>query len=304
MSHAFHKLHRSWLHQQAMLDTLTKLFIVGCGKSGTTWLVNTLNGHEHVVVRGEGCFAYQLAPAMQQAFAHFNKHQTSYKKDPASILQNHDMVFLCRTAIDALLAHYVQASQRDLMTLRVIGDKTPQHAVNLELLAQIYPEGKFIHIIRDPRDAAVSGWFHQGESSGKTMDQFAEHFITQVWPLHVGNAKQTGAKLGPASYLELRYEDLHGHEAGHVKTMLEFIGVDAGLGQVQRCVEAGSFKKLSGGRDRGSESRNAFYRKGVIGDWVNHLSPEVAQKSCAAVASLMEACGYDPDCRVLSRAAA
>jgi LPS sulfotransferase NodH len=296
MNANFDKLHRHWRHRQDMVWTLTKAFVLGCGKSGTTWLVNLLNGHEQVAIRGEGCFAYQLVPLMQQAFGGFNKHQTKYRKDPASVLQPLDQLMLCRTAVDALLAHYLEAADKDVTKLRVIGDKTPQHAVTLELLAQVYPDARYIHIVRDPRDVAVSGWFHQGHSSGKSFEAFVEHFITTVWPLHVGGVRKAAPGLGER-LLELRYDDLHADPSRQVQRMLAHLGVDSLPAATARCIDSGRFERLSGGRERGSEDRGNFYRKGVVGDWVHHLPRDLAQRCCDRVADLMNSYGYNPDCR-------
>ena len=94
MSESFEKLYKQWHYQQDLLGTLTKAFVIGCGKSGTTWMVNLLNGHEQVVIRGEGCFTYQLFPALQQAMGHFNNHQKQYDKSPCTHLQPLDQLMI------------------------------------------------------------------------------------------------------------------------------------------------------------------------------------------------------------------
>ncbi len=296
MPKTFEKFYKNWRHQQDMLWTLTKAFILGCGKSGTTWMMNLLNGHHQIAIRGEGCFTYQLAPVLQQAFQHFNKHQQQYEKSPCTHLQQMDQAFITRTAIDALLAHYVQDAKCDLTQLSVIGDKTPQHAVALEALSQLYPEARFIHIVRDPRDVAVSAWFHQGRGGERTFEQFITYFMNTVWPLHVGNAKKTSTKLGDR-YFEVRYEDLHQHEFQIVKRLLDFLGVDTSDTAVQSCIQNGSFQKNANGRSRGQEDTNAFLRKGIAGDWVNHIPYELAQSCCDQIADLMTAFDYSPSCK-------
>jgi hypothetical protein len=64
---------------------------------------------------------------------------------------------------------------------------------------------------------------------------------------------------------------------------------------VQSCIQSGSFEKLSGGRKRGQTDSKSFYRSGTVGDWRNHLDPELARRCCFAVKDLMEHFGYAID---------
>jgi hypothetical protein len=83
-------------------------------------------------------------------------------------------------------------------------------------------------------------------------------------------------------------------EAHQVGRCLQFLEVDACPAAVETCIQAGSFKDRSGGRERGQEDPKNFYRRGIAGDWPNHLTPEQAATFCAPVAPLMRSCGYDP----------
>ncbi len=42
-------------------------FVVGCQKSGTTWLEKILDNHPEMICRGEAVFGNVLAPALNQA---------------------------------------------------------------------------------------------------------------------------------------------------------------------------------------------------------------------------------------------
>jgi hypothetical protein len=80
------------------------------------------------------------------------------------------------------------------------GDKTPLYCMELDTIRKILPEARFIHIIRDGRDAALSlrrMWF----SPGWEIETQAEY-----WRGCILAARRAG--LGHKDYMEVRYEDL------------------------------------------------------------------------------------------------
>jgi hypothetical protein len=292
----FPSAYNQWLSGLEQVRRLEKLFIVGCGRSGTTWLMNTLNGHDEIVVSGEGRFFYQLEPLLIQAFAAFNKAQPDLDNThEATLLRDADVWLILRTIIDSQLARYI-AANRVKPRLKIVGDKTPIHTLAMAKLAALYPQARFIQIIRDPRDMATSQWVRFAKNhDARGVEVYTETQITTTWVTHVQAARQAGALLGNARYAEVRYEDLQENESAELGRLLRFLGVDDSAAQIALCSEAGSFKKHAGGRKRGEELAGAFYRKGVVGDWVNHLPADVVLRSCRKIASLMRSCGYDPE---------
>lgn len=80
------------------------------------------------------------------------------------------------------------------------GDKTPLYCMELNLIRRVLPEARFIHIIRDGRDAALSlrkMWFSPGWEIGVQA---------AYWKKCVLAARQAG--LGRTDYMEVHYEDL------------------------------------------------------------------------------------------------
>jgi hypothetical protein len=287
------QLRLAWRHAQDYIASRKKVFVVGCAKSGTTWLQNILNGHPRMALNGEGRFTWRMFPFIAQAFKAFNTDQAKFVGKEVTLLRDVDLVMCARMLFDIQLFRYAEISGKALGAIQVIGDKTPQHCLSIPLLNQIYPEAKFIHIIRDPRDAASSGWHHFGPDSQKPQEEYLGYFIRDVWGQAVASGRGAGKNI-PTNYLEIRYEDLHREEAYQIRRCLEFLDVDASEDSVKTCSQAGSFKERSGGRDRGQEDPKAFYRNGIVADWLNHMSPEVAAKLCEPVSGLMLSCGYDP----------
>jgi len=81
-----------------------------------------------------------------------------------------------------------------------IGDKTPGHILDMHTIASILPEVRFIHIIRDGRDVALSFrdvWF----GPGKDIRDAAI-----FWTWRIREARQQAQFL--PFYLEVKYEDL------------------------------------------------------------------------------------------------
>lgn len=285
---------------QPLLDRLTKVFLVGCPKSGTTWVMNQLAGHPRMVIGGEGRFAWRLAPLLVQAFRAFNEDQQKHHAAAAAMLGDADLLLSARQLADSMLLRYIESAAKDIGGLLAVGDKTPQHSQNLGILDRLYPGCRFISIMRDPRDAAVSAVHHFGKTDARPREDYLRHFVREVWPA----AAVAVRRAGPGRVLEVRYEDLHRDEPGELRRMLGHIGVDASEAAVRACMEAGSFSSRSGGRARGSEDKGSFYRRGVVGDWRNHLEPALAAELCEPIAALMRECGYDPDPAAVPGAAA
>ncbi|MCC7202296.1 MAG: sulfotransferase [Nitrospirae bacterium] len=86
-------------------------------------------------------------------------------------------------------------------------EKTPSHIRHMRELSRAFDNARFIHIIRDGRDVALSrrklGWI--GVRSKDPLKQLL--FSAIDWEITVRNGRRMGNKLG-SNYLEVRYEDL------------------------------------------------------------------------------------------------
>jgi hypothetical protein len=149
-------------------------FAVGLAKSGTTWLMKTLDAHPEVLCKGEGRFfgeeyrreVLAQTETRQQPSSLYNAllgseylrlwvERSPWSRDGEA--QAH-IKNLTRLATEYFLTEQLQQSGK-----KVVGDKTPLLGPKfVEEIKEIYPEARVIHIIRDGRDQAVSFIHQQG----------------------------------------------------------------------------------------------------------------------------------------------
>lgn len=163
---------------QTQISELRKkqiFFIGGAIKSGTTWLQLLLDAHPEVSCRGEGHFLDNLAPALKMALDQHcgvivDKNETLFNEIGGyPLLTNDDFACILETCIALFLIR-----QSESKRARAIGEKTPDNSRHFAELGVIFPTAKFVHLVRDGRDCAVSGWFHnQRLAPDEALEKFA-----------------------------------------------------------------------------------------------------------------------------------
>ena len=295
MSHVYEQLH------QQVKNVLDKqfFFVVGCQKSGTTWLEKILDQHPQMVCRGEAVFGNVLHPAMGQALKAFNDQSTYRNKqigDTSELMFNQvQLDFLYLTAVGVLANRW----GKDKPGLKLIGEKTPEHARTLPLLNNYFPNCKAVQIIRDGRDVAVSGWFHNLRTGGDkfkqnfpTLSHYIRYLIQNHWLPYINDARAFGKQF-PNRYFELKYEELQVNANDVTRNLLQFLEVDSTDDVVSQCIESASFKKITQGRDQGQEDRSSFFRKGVCGDWKNHFDQQALDTFMQLGGAMLHELGYE-----------
>ncbi|XP_057535857.1 cytosolic sulfotransferase 15-like [Amaranthus tricolor] len=159
---------------------------------------------------------------------------------------------------------------------------------------------KIIYIFRNTFDTLVSSWlFYQNVDDNKTLrpDLFGQYFDMfcegriPFGPFedHVlGYWKQSLEQ--PDKVLFIKYEDLKAVPTTLLKKIAEFVGYPFSKeeelgGVIDDIVKLCSLQKLkevadSNKSDRvyASCSNDKFFRKGEVGDWVNHVSTSMVEK--------------------------
>ena len=268
-------------------------FVCGMAKSGTTWLELLLDSHPEIVCKGEAHFFDFLRQYLGEGLNRFNRRLTVDGGHTNRIAyQKEDLRFLMITAAGLMFARWDEGER-----IKCIGEKTPANLNLLPVVHRHFPEAKLLHIIRDGRDAAVSGWFFNLKRNeayvSENFKDFSGYVVyyAKIWSRQIGQAREFGRHIGER-YIEVRYENLLERPEAELQRLLGFLDVDHSEPAVRSCLEAASFETLSAGRERGQEERQSFYRKGMAGDWVNHFSERDVEAFHQVAGTLLEDLGY------------
>ena len=193
------------------------IFIVGCERSGTTLLRFMLVQSPVLHIPGESWFLAQLRD-QQEVYGDFTQPYQRWffirdlqTNKATSQTFSFSIFKLTLEEAEAALAEAAptnysgaasalfRACARKMGKQRW-GDKTPRHVLHISWFAEAFPNAKFVHVIRDGRDVAISllkvGWV-------SSFLQAAHH-----WQERVGAGVTAGSALGKDQYYELHYEQL------------------------------------------------------------------------------------------------
>lgn len=98
------------------------------------------------------------------------------------------------------------------------GDKTPRYLRTVSQLATLFPESRFLHIVRDGRDVASA--LNAAEWGPRGLSEGALH-----WQQAVEKGWATARPLGVERYYEIKYEDLVRDPATVLEGVCRFIEV-------------------------------------------------------------------------------
>lgn len=273
-------------------------FIGGVPKSGTTWLQTALDTHPQIACRGEGHFTSHFNMRLREAMDRYNKvvhnkNEVLFNEfPPFPTLNDDDFRFLMTNVIGISIMRAGKSREA-----RIVGEKTPENVRFFGLLLSLFPGARFLHMVRDGRDCAVSAWFHNARvdpafNETKHLD-FSKYLEMYAGMWAKGVESGFGFCLAnPGRCFTVRYEDMLRipHEA--LRQILGFLGADNDPETVAACVTRTSFESMSGGRPRGEEDRGSFLRRGTPGDWRNHLTPEMDEAFLKIAGPMMTRLGY------------
>lgn len=215
-----------------------------------------------------------------------------------SILAAHTDVSECRgepctlcqcNNADSMIAHtrnYLKNSDPK----RFYAQKAPLDAKYIDKWVAQVPESKMLFIVRNPLDVVTS---HQRGTMQWLYgrNKAAEHVMRK---LRVYYDEYRKFKSEPNLMLT-RYERLYFDFYNEVGRIYDFIGLDYNIHLLKAIKDYTSFEHQTG-RKPGDERQDQHRRKGIVGDWQNHMRPEDLAVIDADYGWFFEELGYEPVC--------
>lgn len=152
------------------------------------------------------------------------------------------------------------------------------------------PEGQAaIYFVRNPLDVAVSFAHHSGKEEiddtirnmansefcfcnkvDREENQLRQKLLT--WDQHVESWQKA-----PMPVLFLRYEDMHADAMATFGKAIEFLGFSVEMKRLEKAIEFSAFDQLQGQENVGgfkekSKRSQRFFRKGLVGSYVERLA--------------------------------
>jgi hypothetical protein len=242
------------------------LFVAGLPKSGTTWLERMICGFPgfHEVLIPEVA-RYELATG--------GSHDYELPEDMFGRFRG-------RLVLSKM---HVHGSAHNVEVLRRAGVR-------------------YVVLYRDLRDVAVSYYFyvhrtpwHPEHPVYRSLDaaEGLEQFARTTLPAYMRWVRSWHANRDPAASIEIRYEQMIRDAAGTLRQVTDLFQLEASPALVDEIVARHSFQRLSGGRAPGHDKAGSFFRKGVAGDWKNHLTPQLRELYRGVLGDFLIEFGYE-----------
>lgn len=242
-------------------------------RSGTTWIHDILGAHPQAVCVFESFLFGDAGLGGCASSLHW--------RPPAGggaigeLVSREEVIQDLRALAGKWLAGALEPHHRFLI------EKTPGHLYMIDFISEIFPEAKFIHVLRDGRDVAVSsqaaarGWASWWGSALVQTDLSSLsvrlqlpfgtlHSRARAWQRIVDDVRTYEARLG-TRLLSIKYEDVHADADTSIRTLFDFCGMPYDAALVRHAHEANDFRQFTAGETH-------FRRGGRIGDWRQNFS--------------------------------
>lgn len=201
------------------------IFLVGSGRSGTTLLRLMLDSHARIAIPPEAQFVVALSSPRLRLHRRPERAADMILAHPRFSRWGLDERWV-RDRVKAVRPQSYSEVVQLMFSLfseshgkQRWGDKTPSNVEFIGRLARLFPDAKFVHIVRDGRAVAAS--VIEQPWGPRTMVAAA-----WWWQRRTLRGRRAGRRLGAVRYLEVRLEDLVHAPEDVLRGVCAFLGED------------------------------------------------------------------------------
>lgn len=258
---------------------LPPVFVVGAARSGTTWVYDVLASHPDVAGMPES-FLFTTSRGIG-GLVNLADRPTR-PPGVTRFVSTDDLARELRWFAGGLLGRTVEPGHR------VLVEKSGVHTHSMSGIWRLFPDARFVHVLRDGRDVVVSALAAQ-RSWAPTWAQ-SIHSAARVWATDAQAATHCGATR-PSQFLEIRYEALHADPLAGYRNLYDFCGLPYDDSLLNEVIERNDFARQYAGGE------NKFHRGGRVGDWRTRFSRADVVNFVAAAGRTLVRLGYEPNHR-------
>jgi sulfotransferase family protein len=283
----------SSIDARASARSLSPVFVLGCGRSGTTLLYHMLlSAGNFAVYRVESNAINLLEPRFGDLSADRNKRRllkawydsrlfTLSGLDKEEIAAK--VMSECKNGGDFL--RIIMSEMARKQGVERWADTTPEHLLHLHRIKETIPDALVIHIIRDGRDVALST-DKQGYIRRLPWDHKPSKMVAGLyWEWMVNKGRRDGRDLGD-DYAEVHFEELVGQPRETLARLGRFIGQELDYDQI---LKAG-IGSVSAPNTSFADAKENF---NPTGRWRTAYSPEELAMFEGLVGHTLEENGYE-----------
>ena len=255
-----------------------KIFITGIYRSGTTLVSRILNSHSNIWITYDSVHFMRFSYDKYNPIDLVENAENLVKETHARILKRWDMNFNLAKVISCIYA-LKEINYRKIYELimedlalqfkgKVMGwgEKTNVCWGQIPNFLEMFPEGKAVHIVRDPRDVMCSYREMTYEPGYAYLDSAFSSLHSFM------SAKNYSRNLSRKNYYCLRYEDIVNTPFETIKQLCNFLGLEF----EQNMLDTLSFTDKSGQKWNGDSSFDKDLKeisKKPVGRWQKYASP-------------------------------
>ncbi len=264
------------------------LFVVGAPRSGTTWVQLLLAGGGDIATVNETHLFSSWLTSLLGTWSGRGLHPR--RIGISELIERDEWVAHVRRLAEVILTRIADRYPG----AKIVMEKTPDHALWLRQIHDVFPDAYFLHIVRDPRSvvaslrAASNDWGMHWAASG--IIENARLWRTFVWAVLDSQVPQD-------RILQIRYEDLKRDGADVLHKVFRWLDVATEWSECADIVERYQIANLQGGQlpaagwDLRSEPER-FFRRGETDSWRQELRPAEVATVEYVTGDLMETLGY------------